>query len=249
MAGHAGHELRVHHWLEQVRPVVYVLTDGSGHGDAGRLASTSRTLARAGATPGSIFGRLTDRQVYDLLVRREVGFWGTLAIELAEALQRHEVDYLVADAAEGFNPTHDLCRYITDAAAARLARQTGGSLPVYEFDLDAAPDADAATAVAFRLDLDEAALERKVSAGLGYAEMRGEVEHLLARFGRAAFAVEAFRPATSGRVRWTPDRPAEYERHGRERVARGIYQTLITYEDHLAPVQAALAAVAGTMAP
>ena len=243
VAGHPGHELRVHYWLERTRPVVFVLTDGSGHGLAGRIGSTSRVLQAAGATPGSIYGRLADRDVYEALVRRDTSLWIAFAIELSDALLRERVAYLVADAAEGFNPTHDLCRYITDAAAARVTKLTGLVLPRYEFDLDAAADADADEAIAFRLALDQPALERKLSAGLGYPEMRDEVEQLLRRFGREAFAVEAFRPATSGQVRWTGERAAAYERYGRDRIARGFYQTLITYETHLAPVQDALAAV------
>jgi len=48
---HPGHELRVHHWLEKTRPLVFVLTDGSGRTAQSRLHSTTRILERAGATP------------------------------------------------------------------------------------------------------------------------------------------------------------------------------------------------------
>ena len=30
IVAHPGHELRVHHWMELARPLVLVLTDGSG---------------------------------------------------------------------------------------------------------------------------------------------------------------------------------------------------------------------------
>jgi hypothetical protein len=41
---HPGHEIRVHGWLERAKPVVYVLTDGSGRSGQSRLASTARLL-------------------------------------------------------------------------------------------------------------------------------------------------------------------------------------------------------------
>jgi hypothetical protein len=46
---HPGHELRVHHWIEKTRPLVLVLTDGSGRTTQSRLASTTRILEQAGA--------------------------------------------------------------------------------------------------------------------------------------------------------------------------------------------------------
>ena len=46
---HPGHELRVHHWLEKTRPLMLVLTDGSGRTAQSRLASTTRILEQAGA--------------------------------------------------------------------------------------------------------------------------------------------------------------------------------------------------------
>jgi hypothetical protein len=64
VVAHPGHELRVHHWLERARPLVLVLTDGSGHTEHSRLQRTTALLERAGATPGRIYGRLSDRDLY-----------------------------------------------------------------------------------------------------------------------------------------------------------------------------------------
>ena len=68
VVGHPGHELMVHGWLEAARPLVMVLTDGSGHAGVSRLPSTAALLARAGATPGPIFGRFTDVELYRALL-------------------------------------------------------------------------------------------------------------------------------------------------------------------------------------
>jgi hypothetical protein len=51
---HPGHELRVHGWLEWARPTVFVLTDGSGQGSHGRLASSARLIERSGGRTGSV---------------------------------------------------------------------------------------------------------------------------------------------------------------------------------------------------
>src|SRR5262245_36394298 len=64
---HPGHELRVHGWLEQVRPRVFILTDGSGSSGQPRLRSTRRILKQAGAVRGEVFGRFTDRDLYEAL--------------------------------------------------------------------------------------------------------------------------------------------------------------------------------------
>src|SRR3954470_22561000 len=69
---HPGHELRVHHWLELARPVVFVLTDGSGRTGHPRLDATSRVLEAAGARRGPVFGRWTDRSVYEAIETRDL---------------------------------------------------------------------------------------------------------------------------------------------------------------------------------
>src|SRR4051812_8757577 len=68
---HPGHELRVHHWLEQAKPLVFVLTDGSGRTTQSRLASTSKILQQAGATSGSIYGRFPDATIYSIMLEKQ----------------------------------------------------------------------------------------------------------------------------------------------------------------------------------
>src|SRR5438552_2599971 len=98
---HPGHELRIHHWLELAKPRVFVLTDGSGLAGKPRLASTADVLCRAGAKPGGIFGRLTDRALYAAILDRDHELFASLAMELADLLDEEGVDFVVSDAAEG----------------------------------------------------------------------------------------------------------------------------------------------------
>src|SRR5215470_17044860 len=115
VVAHPGHELRVHGWLEAARPRVCVLTDGSGHGDQSRLEHTSRLLDRAGAETTRLYGRFTDRAIYDAILDGDAAMLGTLVDEVAASLADGTVTYVVGDAAEGYNPSHDLCRLLINA--------------------------------------------------------------------------------------------------------------------------------------
>ena len=136
---HPGHELRVHGWVELARPLAFVLTDGSGHTGQSRLTSTSRLLERAGAARGGIYGRLTDRALYAAILGGDVDLVAGLAGELAQALVDGEIDYVVGDALEGYNPGHDLCRVIIDAAA-ELAGRAGQRVACLDFPLVGRPN-------------------------------------------------------------------------------------------------------------
>ena len=54
VVAHPGHELRVYGWMMQARPVVHVLTDGSGADGESRIGSTTALRPDVGATRGSI---------------------------------------------------------------------------------------------------------------------------------------------------------------------------------------------------
>jgi AcrR family transcriptional regulator len=241
---HPGHELRVHHWLELNRPLVFVLTDGSGHTGVSRLSSTTAVLARAGATPGSIYGRLADRELYRALLDGDLDLFSGLADELADALERAEIAVLAGDAVEGFNPGHDVCRLLINVAVRRLEAR-GRSPRNFEFPLEGAPGACPAEDLesVIRLDLDAAALERKLAAATAYPEMAFEVERALANHGRAPFGVECLVPVRYGlEVGDRSAQPPYYETYGERQVAAGIYREVIRFRQHLAPLAAGLGA-------
>ena len=247
VVAHPGHELRVFHWMERARPLYCSLTEGSGGAGASRMASTDAVLAGVGARRGPVYGRYTDREIYQLLLNGRVDVFVTLAHELADALVAAGVDLVAADAVEGFNPSHDVCRLVVDGAVAMAARQTGRTIVAREFVLDGSPDAcpEALRADATWLRLDDAALDRKIAAALAYPELRDEVDAALARFGSAAFAVECLRPVTTAAVLDGFDHDAPgYERFGARRVGEGRYADVIRYREHVLPVRRAIEAAA-----
>lgn len=242
VVAHPGHELRVHHWLERTRPLVFVLTDGSGSIHSSRLASTTSVLEGVGARPGSIYGRLSDRDLYRALLDRDDDLFEGLVCELVRELDAHGIDTVAGDAVEGFNPGHDTCRLLLNAAAERLAVTRGRALSNYEFALDAAPDHLDPLSGSVRLTLDDAALARKLAAAHAYPEMAYEVERAVSRYGTAAFRVEHMRPVTYGlAIAGRASYPPYYEVYGEQRVAAGVYREVIRLREHLEPLAAALA--------
>jgi hypothetical protein len=243
VVAHPGHELRVYHWMEQRRPLYCCLTEGSGGSAESRLSTTTSLLERIGASPGPLYGRYPDKHVYRLLLEREIDVFGQMARELASALVDEGVDCVVGDAVEGFNPVHDVCRFVTDGAVAMAARRSGRVVRNYDFVLDGPPDAcpDAFRAGALWLTLDDAALARKIDAALEYPELRAEVHAALHRFGKQAFAVECLRPVTTRLMieRFEHEAPA-YESYGAIRVNEGRYEEVIRYRDHVLPVRRAI---------
>jgi hypothetical protein len=241
--GHPGHELRVHHWLERTRPVTFVLTDGSGHSDHSRIDSTTQVLAHAGARRGAIYGALTDRALYQAILRGDHTIFAQLAQDLAAALQRERATCVVGDAAEGVNPGHDVCRLLINAALALIARTGGRRVANMEFPVEGppgeCPPEDRAQAVF--LDLDDAAYARKLAAARAYPELAAELERVFDIHDAQAFRVECIRPVRYGLDIATQfAHPCVYERYGETRVAAGIYRDVVRFRD-VAQVAAGLA--------
>jgi hypothetical protein len=231
--------------MEQSRPVVFVLTDGSGRGNQSRLPATTRVLDRAGATRGVVYGRFTDAEVYRALLSRDIAAFTDTAADLAAALLDEAIDVVVADAAEGYNPTHDICRYLANAAIEIAARVGARPIANYEFDLVAAPAAPEGSAAngAAVVTLDEDALARKLAAARGYDEMTAEVDAALAKWGPSAFRVEVLRSVVAhDHWRDPAELPPGYERHGEKRRTDGAYADVIRFRDHVRPLRDALRA-------
>ncbi len=239
---HPGHELRVFRWLETVRPRVFVLTDGSGATGRSRLAATTRLLTDAGACPGSIYGRLTDRDVYTAMLEQQTALFVAMAEELAGAFTRERIELVAGDAMEGYNPTHDVCRLLINAAVELASLRAARAIENVEFLLAGRPD-DALESVPTGrvVGLDAAAFQRKLTAARGYTELTGEVGSLLETVGADAFRIEVLRPAApslggDGLPGGTP----YYERHGERRVVGGKYTRVIRRREHVMPIAEAL---------
>ena len=227
-----GHELLVYHWLELVRPRVFVLADGSGRFGRSRLDSTTKTLAEVGAQPGCIYGRFTELALYAAILDQDFDLFIRLAEELSQSLVREGVGYIVGDAAEGQVVEHDVWRLVTDAAIETAARSKGNRIANFDFMVigrsDECPEALRSQSICLRLD--DNAFTRKREATRNYPEIAGEIEAKIKEVGFEAYRVEWLRPVHNragldGRVEEVPF----YERFGEKLVAEGHFERVIRY--------------------
>ena len=89
-----------------------MLTDGSGHSGESRLPATSRLLDEMQVPRGSLYGDFTEQFFYNSVLSQDMSLFTSLAERLAEAFKRAGIERVVGDAAEGYNSTHDVCRYV-----------------------------------------------------------------------------------------------------------------------------------------
>jgi AcrR family transcriptional regulator len=232
----------VHGWLERERPEVFVLTDGSGSDRESRVPSTAELLRRAGARPGSVFGRFSDRELYEVILEGRIEVLAKLVGELADALIELGVEMVAADAIEGYNPSHDVCRVLTDAAVQVARRRTGRAIASYDFLLEGRSDVHPGNdSGSLRFELEDGALERKLAAARSYPEMAYEVDRAFERHGAAAFRIECLRPVDpEADVEALVEEPPYYETYGEQQVAAGRYPQVLRFREHFLPLARAL---------
>lgn len=237
--GHPGHELRVFHWLEMARPAVFVLTDGSGRSGQSRLSSTTSILDQAGASKGLFYGSLTDSEAYNAILSRDFDLFIGLAHQLAQFLSDKAVGYVVSDALEGYNPTHDVCRLVTGAAVALANGAGNNEVASFDFPLTGTPDKNAGPHD-LRIELDDDAFARKLAAARSYAELESEVNDAITSNSERAFRIECLRPAGNNEIDLEQNRKPYYEEYGEKQVAAGHYRDIIRYREHMLPLTKAL---------
>lgn len=261
--GHPGHELRVFGWIESARPQVFVLTDGSGSSLKPRTRSTDTILKSLGARRGSIFARFTDRFLYKSIMDHDFALFTALADELANALVQSGVQAVAGDAAEGYNPVHDACRLLVDAAVSIAGGDT--RINSYEFTLVGPPDECPveSRSDALWLRLSDEVLDRKLSAAREYPELVTEVTTALTDYSSPtslmspdlmtvsgvfrdspngeSFRSECLRPSgcNTRKFNTIEERPF-YEIYGEQKVAEGKFTRVLRYREHMQPLAEAL---------
>jgi hypothetical protein len=265
VVAHPGHEVRVHGWLERETPLVFVLTDGAGRAGRPRIASTAEYLKRFGMKQGCVFARFTDAEVYGLALARDFEPFLRLSEELAEAFVEARVGRVAGDAAEGYTTSHDITRLVTNAAVEMASRASGRGIANYDFTLVRRPDhcPEPLRAEAVWLRLDDETFARKLGAAFEfYPELAAETRDALSGSGHESvvdyfklnddehaatdlsgldmFRVECLRPVRGDAERFDAGRPF-YERRGEEKAAKGLYEQVIRYREHIRPLADALA--------
>jgi hypothetical protein len=237
VVAHPGHELRVYHWLNLARPRVFILTDGSGHSGASRLHRTTSILDSLSAPPGSIYGRFTDAQFYSAILKGDQDLFAGLASELARGLIEDRIEYVVGDAIEGYNPTHDVCRLLLNTAV-KMACQVGNCVDNFEIHLADGFSEDSSDTRLEPITIvgDDPMQSRKLRAARDYSELADDVGRIVETEGAESLRTEYFHPVRVNRYEALFKKPPYYEIHGERQVAAGLYKHPIRYRDHLLPI-------------
>lgn len=237
ITAHPPHGLRIFGFLQVHRPLVYVLTDGSGCRDISRKEEAAVYLQNCGARPSTIFCRFSDAEFFDVIRRQDVSTLLSLCDEIVEDLDRNAIDVVVGDAAEGFSPAHDICRYLINTVVAIYGRRRGKTIPNYDFLLDGPPDKRGAVEGSMLIELDAEGFERKMAAIKSYPGIEIDVEQAFSRYGETSFGTECIRPVRSPHAYdpWTTARPG-YEAYGAEKVKEGVYDAVISFAEHIHPL-------------
>jgi hypothetical protein len=238
LLAHPGHELLLQGWIGRTKPLVHVLTDGSGHSGVSRIGMTTEVVANAGARPGTIFGRLSDREAYAMILEANIPLLLSVVMDLATAIGTWRSKLIVCDAVEGYNPVHDLCRLIAGAAI----EMANLDVKQYEYAVVNGPASiDVAGEDVLRFEIDDSAFAAKLQTAARFSRVLPDAEELLSRHGRESYRREIFRRV----IDWTDlgaDDAPSYERVGEERVAADRYGGVIRKAEHMVPLRDALRA-------
>jgi hypothetical protein len=235
LVAHPGHELRIFEWVRRTAPHVVVLTNGDGSIGQARLSDTQELLAGIGVSVRRDWLEpVSDSVVYQALLGACPSPFAAWLDMLTQAALDGGIDTLVSDEAEGYNPTHDLCRALANCLARRM-EQAGRRVRNLEIPLVGHPCAPAREEHAeVQVHLSEPELQEKLATMRDYAHrcspvLEAELQTMLDTYGPQAFATECLytarrTPYEDGGV---PEVMPSFERIGEERRRAGVYKDVI----------------------
>lgn len=238
--GHPGHELRAYAFIKKYKPDVFVLTDGSGSNNTSRIHQTIRLLDSLGAKFQDSIKIFKDKELYNIILEQDFSEILLYKNSLKDVIIRNDYDIVVGDALEGFNPTHDICRYLINGILSDISVSNNSKKIInYDFVLDSVPNN-----ISFdnnigglSLKLSDEEFQMKLNAAMSYPELKFEVDTTIEKYGKEVFSWESF-----GRVsdlneisNWDTLKPY-YENFGEKRVNEGSYSKVITFENHIKPI-------------
>lgn len=235
LVAHPGHELRILEWVRRAKPHVVVLTNGDGSIGQARLSDSQDLLADLGVSVRRDWLEpVSDAVVYQALLGAAPSPFSGWLDQLTQAAMQEGVDVVVSDQAEGYNPTHDLCRVLANCLVQRMGqagRQVRNlEIPLVGHPCDPAQDGQAE----IKITLSASELHQKLTAMHDYARrcspvLEQELQTMLDSYGQQAFATECLYTArrTSYEDGKVPDVMPSFERIGEERRRAGIYKHVI----------------------
>lgn len=237
IAAHPGHELLLWKWLRHEKPQVVVLTNGAGSNGVPRLEPTIDNLERAGARwIPQVVAPVADAAIYQALLAGDTDLFAQWMDALTTHVIAEGVDCIVADEAEDYNPSHDLCRLLANQVAIH-AKASGHPVRAFGYPTVGHPSLPARLAAEEHLlvELGAEELQAKLDDMHGYArrfggQLQQELDGFIAEFGAEAYGRECLFAARPTRYELA-DAPAAgkpfFETAGEARVAAGVYRHVI----------------------
>lgn len=234
---HPGHELLLHSWMEREKPLVLIWTDGSGsRGAPARLEASRRLIKAAGAMPGPLFGLACDQDFYSAILAQDLKFFSRLLDAMTSALVDNLAEQIVSDPVEEYSPVHDLCSMISTLAAQRAGRILKREIRHLDFDIEFRGSRTRAQQPLEAIVLSPGQLERKKLAVASAPELSFEVNRLL-QLDPGLLDREALYDRPNGlEASKAPSGTPQYEIAAAPLVSSGVFETLITYKDHIGPL-------------
>lgn len=213
-----------------------ILTNGAGANGMPRLKPTLDNLQQAGAQwMAQLLRPVSDAAIYQALLDRDTRLFETWVEALSAHVVAQDIECIVADEAEDYNPSHDLCRLLANLVADR-ARVRGHPVKAFGYPTvgHPCPPVRLAAEANQSIELEPAELQAKLADMQGYArrfggQLQRELDGFIAEFGAQAYGQEclfAAQPTHYERPGAAAIKPL-FERIGEERVAAGVYKHVI----------------------
>ncbi len=119
---HPGHELRCLSSLQKYQSRIAYLTDASASTRRGRSEQSCAGLGAIGLSHVGASLTQSDAVLYEKLLAQDRNWLSLLFEETCNILHETSPDLIITDAAEGYNPAHDLCHFLVCFAAQKTAK-------------------------------------------------------------------------------------------------------------------------------
>ncbi len=236
---HPGHELRCFGFLQHFAAEVLYISDASASSGKSRLSQSESLLQHNGLNIPSNELAVSDAKIYSALINQDRVWLLDFYQKLCRNLCAARPDLIITDAAEGYNPVHDLCHFLT-MAAARACKFSGKIMATpltrHPHDLDGFDISDC-----MMLDLDPDQVETKTAAINAYTTVAGgqladEAKAMEEEFGPKVHGREVLCPVMSLSCyfdKYSDNRPY-FEEYGEQRVQSNKYDQILRLRPHLA---------------
>lgn len=247
---HGNHELFVAGLIQLYQPHILYLTCGSHPENDWTEPQARESLQSLGFEGLVTFLPVTEREIYQRMLAGDAIWFAEIRDRIGSWLSQVQPEVVFADAFEWYNPVHDLCPLLVDAAI-----ETGEIVSLsnprrYDLPLGFQTTPQQRTSVPDDPDfftlkylLSEQQSQRKRDVLTNLATIDASVREATSKWKRERLELEIYRPVPPERdYRIAPPRDAwkTYDDHGLDNVRHGRYQQAILFHKHYAPLAEAL---------